>query len=171
MVDANDPAMAPGVGRNAPPEEEDEDEGEGEDEDEQAGIGTAGKTTAGTKSTAGKRAVNDRQATVHGIHFQTMGKYSSERKRIELLPEEALYLLERGTIECWTEPLPHPPEFNEERVPMSIQHAWSMMINADQLTSERYQVSGVESSDLEQTQVSLARLSADSPLSQASCSR
>lgn len=74
-----------------------------------------------------------RLATVHGIHFQSTGRYESLRKRLELLPEETLYLLERGTIECWT---------SEERnaVPMSLQHAWSRMINAGDMNPHRYQV-------------------------------
>ena len=73
-------------------------------------------------------------ASVHGIHFQTMGRYESSRKRLELLPEEALYLIERSTIECWTSEM-------KDAVPMSLQHAWSVMINAGVLSAERYQVS------------------------------
>lgn len=73
------------------------------------------------------------QATTHGVHFLTMGRHEPARKRLELLPEEALYLLERGTIECWTGE-------DETAVPMSLQHAWSQMIHAGELNAERYQV-------------------------------
>jgi len=114
MVDVQDPALPLDIGRNARGSADGADEG------------------------------SRRQATVHGIHFQTMGTYSSERKRLELLPEEALYLIERGTIECWTTPRPRPPEFNEESVPMTLQHAWSAMIDAEELTPERYQVGCVQ---------------------------
>lgn len=69
----------------------------------------------------------------HGIHFLTMGKYIQERKRLELMPEEVLYLIERGNIECWTSDI-------DPTVPFSVQHAWSTMINAAELTPERYQV-------------------------------
>ena len=73
------------------------------------------------------------QATTHGVHFLTMGRHEPARKRLELLPEEALYLLERGTIECWTGE-------DETAVPMSLQHAWCQMIHAGELNAERYQV-------------------------------
>lgn len=76
---------------------------------------------------------NASAGAVHGIHFLTMGTYNHERKRLELMPEEALYLIERGSIECWTSE--HHPT-----VPMSVQHAWAIMITAAELTSERYQV-------------------------------
>ena len=73
-------------------------------------------------------------ATVHGVHFQTMGRYESSRRRLELLPEEALYLIERGTVECWTDETPCA-------VPFTLQHAWSTMIRAHGMSAERYQVS------------------------------
>lgn len=63
-------------------------------------------------------------------------RYSS---RLELLPEETLYLLERGSLEC-TVPMPlrdDPSEVVE--VPLSLQHAFSLMIGKDGLTRERYQ--------------------------------
>lgn len=72
--------------------------------------------------------------SVHGIHFQTMGRYESSRKRLELLPEEALYLMERGTIECWTDE-------TSLAVPLSLQDAWSRMLQAGGLSPEAYQVS------------------------------
>lgn len=67
---------------------------------------------------------------VHGIHFQTMGRYIAQRQRIELLPEELLYLVERGALECWT----------EEGVPMSAQHVFMVAFTSGILTFEQYQV-------------------------------
>jgi tRNA-splicing endonuclease subunit Sen54 len=68
----------------------------------------------------------------------TLGRYSPERKRLELLPEEALYMFERGAIELWSE--------REEggelvRVAMTVQQAWAALIGHDELTVERFQVS------------------------------
>lgn len=67
----------------------------------------------------------------HGVAFQTLGRYSSERQRIELWPEETLYLVERGGLECWT----------EEGVAMSTQHVWAVAFSGGSLTLEQYQVS------------------------------
>lgn len=72
-------------------------------------------------------------ASAHGVHFLTMGRYHATRKRMELLPEEALYLLERGTLECWT-------SHGKAAVPMTVQHAWSQMVRADGLDVQKYQV-------------------------------
>lgn len=66
----------------------------------------------------------------HGIHFQTMGRYEASRQRIELLPEETLFLVERGGLECWT----------EEGVPMSAQHVWMAAFTSGILSCEQYQV-------------------------------
>lgn len=79
------------------------------------------------------KSENASAGAVHGVHFLTMGSYVQERKRMELMPEEALYLVERGSIECWTSEV-------DPTVPFSVQHAWSTMINAEELTPERYQV-------------------------------
>ena len=67
-------------------------------------------------------------------------------KRLELLPEEALYLVERGSMFCWKEE-------GEEAVveagvlpdgvdgtPMTVQQAYAEMIGRGDLTLERYQV-------------------------------
>jgi len=72
-------------------------------------------------------------ATAHGIHFSTMGRYNAARKRLELLPEEILYLLERGTVECWTSE-------HTNAVPLSVQHAWAIMLQSEGMSAERYQV-------------------------------
>ncbi len=66
------------------------------------------------------------------------------QKRLELLPEEALYLVERGAMYCW-EPtdlrLHHTVHLDDmEGVPMPVQQAYAEMIGADELTFERYQV-------------------------------
>lgn len=72
----------------------------------------------------------------HGVQFQTTGRYSSERHRIELLPEETLYLVERGGLECWT----------EEGIAMSTQHVWAVTFGGGSLSLEQYQVRSYSSS-------------------------
>jgi hypothetical protein len=64
-----------------------------------------------------------------GIHFSTIGHFHPGRRRVELFPEEMLYLLERGTLECWT----------EQGVPMSAQQGFATFLGKDELTMERYQ--------------------------------
>lgn len=81
------------------------------------------------------RATCDNGIATYGVHFGAIGHFHVERKRVELLPEEALYMNERGAIELWTE----TPE--GARVPMSVQQAWAELIGHDELTPERYQVS------------------------------
>lgn len=83
------------------------------------------------------RATIDNTAT-YGIHFSSIGLYNSERKRLELLPEEALYLCERGIIELHSETV---DEGATNRVPMSVQQAWGAIIGHEDLTLERFQVS------------------------------
>lgn len=93
--------------------------------------------------------------TARGIHFSTMGHSvarASEgsddskkvQKRLELLPEEALYLVERGAMYCWGPtdlPLHKTSHLDDmEGVPMSVQQAYAEMIGAEELTFERYQV-------------------------------
>ncbi|CCL99722.1 uncharacterized protein FIBRA_01744 [Fibroporia radiculosa] len=90
-----------------------------------------------------------------GVHFGTMGhsvaRASSTQndtkklqKRLELLPEEAIYLVERGAMLCWKAsnlPLSETPGLEEiDGVPMSVQQAFSEMIGRDNLTLEKYQV-------------------------------
>ncbi|KAJ7188029.1 tRNA-splicing endonuclease subunit sen54 N-term-domain-containing protein [Mycena filopes] len=66
------------------------------------------------------------------------------QKRVELLPEEALYLIERGTVFCWKESsleLTGVDGLEEVLGPLiSVQQAFSEMIGAEDLTLERYQV-------------------------------
>mgnify|MGYP004716265073 CR=1 FL=1 len=76
------------------------------------------------------------------------------RTYIELLPEEALYLLERGTLQIWLGRLAGSPaelesgrgDYCEEEygvkgaVEMSVTEGFAAFIGAEGLTWERYQV-------------------------------
>ncbi|TFY64850.1 hypothetical protein EVG20_g5811 [Dentipellis fragilis] len=70
---------------------------------------------------------------------------SKARKRLELLPEEALYLVEKGSVVCWKEIegqdfLDVEKEDALQGAPMSVQQAFAEMIGKEDLTLERYQV-------------------------------
>lgn len=60
----------------------------------------------------------------------------------ELLPEEALYLVERGSMLCYT----HLPEDivsggdELDGAPMTVQQAYAVMIGREDLSLEKYQV-------------------------------
>lgn len=82
----------------------------------------------------GGRATCDGGA-VYGAHFSTLGRHNFQRKWLELLPEEILYLVERGAAELWRE-----GEQGGSRVPMSVQQTWDEVIGHYDLTLERYQV-------------------------------
>jgi len=71
------------------------------------------------------------QGTAKGVLFSSIGSWSRERKRLELAPEELLYLIERGTVQCWTQ---------ENPFPISVQRAWAEIIGTNQLSLEKYQV-------------------------------
>jgi hypothetical protein len=86
----------------------------------------------------GGRATCDKAST-YGIHFATIGKHSTERKQLELYPEEALYLTERGVIELWSESVTESGDMI--RVPMTVQQCWAQIIGHDELTLERFQAS------------------------------
>ncbi|KAI0826935.1 tRNA-splicing endonuclease subunit sen54 N-term-domain-containing protein [Trametes gibbosa] len=90
-----------------------------------------------------------------GIHFANMGHSVARpstglmdekkvQKRLELLPEEALYLVERGTMYCWTATdllLRETPHLDDmEGIPMSVQQAYAQMIGCCDLSFEKYQV-------------------------------
>jgi tRNA-splicing endonuclease subunit sen54 N-term len=102
-----------------------------------------------------------------GVHFTSMGhsvqRPSSSslpaggpRKRLELLPEEALYLMEKGALFCWKasrddehDDAPGEDENEDKDVewdsasqgaPMSVQQAYAEMIGREDLTLDRYQV-------------------------------
>jgi len=69
------------------------------------------------------------------------------QKRLELLPEEAVYLIERGSLFCWKHTnlnLGQVPGLSEVGgSPMSVQQAFSEMIGREELTLEKFQVSFV----------------------------
>ena|ERR1700722_488046 len=86
-----------------------------------------------------------------GVHFGTMG-HSAPRtteetglqKRLELLPEETLYLVERGALLCWKESqLLTGDMLGMEDIkgsPMTVQQAYVEMIGIEGLKLEHYQV-------------------------------
>ncbi|RDB14797.1 putative tRNA-splicing endonuclease subunit sen54 [Hypsizygus marmoreus] len=89
-----------------------------------------------------------------GIHFSSMG-HSAPRpvleengkekiqKRLELLPEETIYLVERGSLFCWKETdvdLSAPGMDGVAGVPMTVQQVHTEMIGIEDLTLEKYQV-------------------------------
>lgn len=72
-----------------------------------------------------------------GVLFSSIGRWSRERKRLELNPEELLYLIERGTVECWTA---EDQVSGYGSIPLSVQQAWAEIIGSGELSLERYQV-------------------------------
>lgn len=60
-------------------------------------------------------------------------------KTVELLPEEALYLIERGSMMCWLRLDNAKEDFTG--TPMSVQQAYAQMIGQDSLSLEKFQVS------------------------------
>ncbi|KAI9930516.1 tRNA-splicing endonuclease subunit sen54 [Aspergillus wentii] len=78
-----------------------------------------------------------------GQFFRTMGQ-ADRWNRVWLLPEEALYLIERGSLDIrWPVWMTGPAgEVGNEEVgiPMSLQAAYSCFIGRDGLTLERYSV-------------------------------
>lgn len=69
-------------------------------------------------------------AEVHdarGPHFKTIGR--ADRTAVWLLPEETIYMVERGSLECWW----------EEGIPMSLQGVYASCLDACG-GLERYQV-------------------------------
>lgn len=85
-----------------------------------------------------------------GIHFSAMG-HSAPRpvgvekiyKRLELLPEEAIYLVERGSLFCWKDvglDLAHAGLENIPGAPMTVQQVYAEMLGVENLTLEKLQV-------------------------------
>ena len=71
-------------------------------------------------------------------------EYGKIHKKLELLPEEAIYLIERGALFCWKK-----NDLTAENIsageymqgtPMSVHQAYSEMIGVEDLTLEKYQV-------------------------------
>ena len=97
-----------------------------------------------------------------GVHFTSMGHSvqrpassssestpsgKSSKKRLELLPEETLYLLEKGALFGWKAFCDDGPGENvidwdspSQGAPMSVQQAYAEMIGTQDLTLDRYQV-------------------------------
>jgi tRNA-splicing endonuclease subunit Sen54 len=89
----------------------------------------------------------------HGPHFRTIGRGDS-KNRIWLLPEEALYLIERGSLDIrWPDRQAEGVEGGDQvegqeddgdeplgELPMSLQGAYASFIGRSGLTLERYQV-------------------------------
>ena len=87
-----------------------------------------------------------------GIHFSVMGHSVARptksnddstklQKRLELLPEEAIYLVERGSLFCWKDIQAGLSDLGDvEGAPMTVQQAFSEMIGKEDLTLEKYQV-------------------------------
>ncbi|KAH9037150.1 tRNA-splicing endonuclease subunit sen54 N-term-domain-containing protein [Lactarius hengduanensis] len=88
-----------------------------------------------------------------GVHFTSMGhsvqrpsKVSTKiQKRLELLPEEALYLVEKGALFCWKASHDGPDDdagwdSASQGAPMSVQQAYAEMIGTQDLTLDRYHV-------------------------------
>lgn len=72
----------------------------------------------------------------------------SLKKRLELLPEETLYLVEKGALFCWKATCDDGPgeddvdwDSSSQGAPMSVQQAYAEMIGTQDLTLDRYQVS------------------------------
>lgn len=77
-----------------------------------------------------------------GQLFKTMGQADS-KSHIWLLPEEALYLIERGSLDIrWPNPSESATGPNEEdlSIPMSLQAAYACFMGRGGLTLERYSV-------------------------------
>lgn len=77
-----------------------------------------------------------------GQFFKTMGQADSS-SRVWLLPEEALYLIERGSLDIrWPSPSGSTAGPGEEdlSVPMSLQAAYACFMGRGGLTLERYSV-------------------------------
>ncbi|KAF9259871.1 hypothetical protein L218DRAFT_873589 [Marasmius fiardii PR-910] len=74
---------------------------------------------------------------------------SKIQKRLELLPEEAIYLIERGSLFCWKESdIKYDNSTSDTEnsfeiivgVPMTVQQAFSELIGKEGLSLEKYQV-------------------------------
>lgn len=63
------------------------------------------------------------------------------QKRLELLPEEAIYLIERGSLFCWKDIQVDLADLDDvEGAPMTVQQAFAELIGKEDLTLEKYQV-------------------------------
>ncbi|KLO14783.1 hypothetical protein SCHPADRAFT_825698 [Schizopora paradoxa] len=93
--------------------------------------------------------------TAHGSHLMSMGHSAPVRitadakgkekmhAHVQLLPEEALYLIERGSMFCRkasSSDYSLAPEAFEQAIPMTLQEAYAEMIGKEDTTLERYLV-------------------------------
>jgi tRNA-splicing endonuclease subunit Sen54 len=88
---------------------------------------------------------------IRGTSFNNMG-YTTKRsgaphKSLELLPEEALYLVERGSMLCWREFPFLSSDVDEDNdpiklrgEPMTVQRCFVDMLGIEGVTIEHYQV-------------------------------
>lgn len=78
-------------------------------------------------------------------NYESVSSKDKLAKRVELLPEETLYLIERGSMFCWKQDDPAVPiePGCEEQLgsPMTVQQAYAEMIGKEEITLEKYQVS------------------------------
>ncbi|GLB39037.1 putative tRNA-splicing endonuclease subunit sen54 N-term [Lyophyllum shimeji] len=89
-----------------------------------------------------------------GIHFSSMGHSAPGpvvdekgvikiQKRLELLPEEAIYLVERGSLFCWKAvdlDLSKAGLEDMPGAPMTVQQVYAEMIGVEDLTLDKLQV-------------------------------
>lgn len=100
---------------------------------------------AGPKKATGSGIAIHSDACVYvpnpkGTHFKSIGKADSWG-RVWLLPEEALYLLERGSVDIrWPCSLTAEDGEGASELPMSLQAAYTCFIGRGGLTVERYSV-------------------------------
>jgi tRNA-splicing endonuclease subunit Sen54 len=92
--------------------------------------------------------VVDARGTVFDTVGFTVRRQNDTHKRLELLPEEVLYLVERGSMLCWRES-PNAPPREEDDIydpvkpigePMSVQQCFAEMLGVEGINLERYQV-------------------------------
>ncbi|KAJ5148169.1 Mitotic checkpoint protein BUB3.2 [Penicillium atrosanguineum] len=77
-----------------------------------------------------------------GQYFKTIGQ-ADRWNRVWLLPEEAMYLMERGSLDIkWPRELSgiDADDVNEPLIPMSLQAAYACLLGRSGLTLERYTV-------------------------------
>lgn len=90
-------------------------------------------------------------AIAKGIHFTSMGHSvlrqvldengaSKVQKCLELLPEEAMYLVERGSLFYWKDSDMVSSVPGIEGVPMTVQQIHTEMVGLEGLTLEKFQV-------------------------------
>lgn len=86
--------------------------------------------------------------TGHTIRAPVEEGSKKKEPPLELLPEESLYMLERGSMQIWHQPPGVPDmEWDEELHgfrggwEMSTMEAFSLFLGQEGLTAERYQVS------------------------------